>query len=115
MSVGWSSFGHFRPVMRKPTIQAKPKLNRTVIPAGAKVVSTTTVSKDPSKIEQDTASTLPLPPPPAPPSNTIEDTIPSLPRRLDASYFTATDDVNGFRAKVKRRMTSEPCPFTPTL
>lgn len=98
--------------MRKPTIQAKPKLNRTVIPAGAKVVSTTTVSKDPSKSEQDTASTLPLPPPP---SNTIEDTIPSLPRRLDASYFTATDDVNGFRAKVKRRMISEPCPFTPTL
>ncbi|CDH49578.1 splicing factor 45 [Lichtheimia corymbifera JMRC:FSU:9682] len=101
---GWSSFGHFRPVMRKPTIQAKPKLNRAVIPAGAKVVSTTTVSKDPSKMEQDaaTASTLPLPPPPPPSSsNPIEDTIPSLPRRLDASYFTATDDVNGFRAKKK--------------
>lgn len=90
--------------MRKPTIQAKPKLNRAVIPAGAKVVSTTTVSKDPSKMEQDaaTTSTLPLPPPPPPSSShPIEDTIPSLPRRLDASYFTATDDVNGFRAKVK--------------
>lgn len=107
--------------MRKPTIQAKPKLNRTVIPAGAKVVSTTTVSKDPSKMEQDAAaSTLPLPPPPPPSSsNPIEDTIPSLPRRLDASYFTATDDVNGFRAKVKKRTIKERyqdhIPFTFTL
>ncbi|KAI8377564.1 uncharacterized protein BYT42DRAFT_570742 [Radiomyces spectabilis] len=90
---GWSAYKQFRPVMRKPTIQAKPKLNRPVIPAGATIVSETVVTKDQATsndtiFSEKTSSPSPLPPPP-----------PSMSVKIDALPFISTaDDVNGFRA-----------------
>ncbi|KAI9028229.1 hypothetical protein CLU79DRAFT_738341 [Phycomyces nitens] len=87
---GWSSFGHFRPVIRKPTIQAKPRLVRPVIPAGARVVSTTVVQKEPRPAADNEPIQAPKPvlsvPPVGPPL-----AMSSLP------YLTSTEDVNGFR------------------
>ncbi|GAB5587105.1 hypothetical protein Unana1_02005 [Umbelopsis nana] len=37
---GWALYNQFRPVMRKPTVQAKPKIQKPVIPVGGKIVST---------------------------------------------------------------------------
>ncbi|KAI7863678.1 hypothetical protein BDF14DRAFT_1884980 [Spinellus fusiger] len=82
---GWSSFGHFRPVMRKPTVQAKPKLNKPVIPAGAKIVSTTTVQK-----ETTVSASKPI--------TTANTTAPFVPLTMSAvPYLTSSEDVNGFR------------------
>ncbi|KAG2228245.1 hypothetical protein INT45_011037, partial [Circinella minor] len=100
---GWSAYGHFRPVMRKPTIQAKPKLNRPVIPAGATIVSTTTVNKE-SSVEEAS-----LPPPPPPPPVISKDkrtaTITSLPRpaNINIPYFSANDDINGFKTSLQNK------------
>ncbi|KAI8079557.1 uncharacterized protein B0P05DRAFT_541076 [Gilbertella persicaria] len=78
-STGWSAITKFRPVIRRPTIQAKPKLNKPFIPAGATVVSTKTITK------QDVESEIKE----EPKQDTIDlGTIP---------LFTAADDVNGFR------------------
>lgn len=79
--------------MRKPTIQAKPKLNRPVIPAGATVISTTTVSKEQKQQAEENEN-----------NNNKESTIksaaaPSLgPLRRSVPFFTSADDVNGFKA-----------------
>ncbi|KAL0083280.1 hypothetical protein F4703DRAFT_1905129 [Phycomyces blakesleeanus] len=87
---GWSSFGHFRPVIRKPTIQAKPRLVKPVIPSGARIVSTTVVQKDPRPpVESEPTQT-------AKPTLTAPATAPTL-TMSSLPYLTSTEDVNGFR------------------
>ncbi|KAG1456711.1 hypothetical protein G6F56_006770 [Rhizopus delemar] len=89
-SQGWSALNKFRPVLRRPTIQAKPKMNKPVIPAGATVVSVETVSKikpekanhAPAKQETKTLDNIDL------------GSIPLL---------STHDDVNGFRAIQKSK------------
>ncbi|KAI8882691.1 hypothetical protein K501DRAFT_220711 [Backusella circina FSU 941] len=84
---GWAAFNTFRPVMRKPTIQAKPKLNRPVIPAGATIVSTMIVSKEEKNEEEKI---------------TIESKQPASNIDLGAiPLLTSAEDVNGFRAVQK--------------
>ena len=86
--------------MRKPTIQAKPKLNRPVIPAGATIVSTTTVNKE-SSVEEAS-----LPPPPAISKDKRTATITSLPRPANNNipYFSANDDINGFKTSLQNKV-----------
>jgi splicing factor 45 len=76
--------------MRKPTIQAKPKLNRPVIPAGATVVSTKVVSKADKNEEEKTTNKSQQPA-----SNIDLGAIPLL---------TSAEDVNGFRAVQKPKV-----------
>ncbi|SAM08948.1 hypothetical protein [Absidia glauca] len=84
---GWSNMQQFRrPMMRKPTTQAKPK---PLIPAGATIVSTTTVSKDPS----------PSPPPPAESTPPKPSSSPIL-RPLQTKSYHSTPDY-GSRKKKK--------------
>ena len=78
--------------MRKPTIQAKPKLSRPNIPAGATIVSTTTVNKES------------LSEPTLPPVVKEKKPMASLPRQLNnIPYFSTTDDVNGFKASQPKK------------
>ncbi|KAL1933355.1 hypothetical protein VTP01DRAFT_7445 [Rhizomucor pusillus] len=89
---GWSGYGHFRPIVRKPTVQAKPKLHRPVIPAGATVVSTVSKNEYEQRKQEELkakeAST-----------DQHKSTLgSSLPPQLKVPFFTSTDDVNGFQA-----------------
>lgn len=90
--IGWSGYGHFRPIVRKPTVQAKPKLHRPVIPAGATVVSTVSKNEYEQRKQEELkakeAST-----------DQHKSTLgSSLPPQLKVPFFTSTDDVNGFQA-----------------
>ncbi|KAG0915128.1 hypothetical protein G6F29_002966 [Rhizopus arrhizus] len=89
---GWSAFNKFRPVLRRPTIQAKPKLNKPVIPVGATVVSVETVSKE----KPNNANTS---------SITIQQETKAVDNiDLGAIPLLSTpDDVNGFRAVQKSK------------
>lgn len=100
-SKGWSAFNKFRPVLRRPTIQAKPKLNKPFIPTGATVVSTKTITKEERESEllllqqtkQKAAEETSVK------STTINDNI-----DLGAiPLLTSADDVNGFRATQKSK------------
>ncbi|KAI8342653.1 hypothetical protein BC941DRAFT_499054 [Chlamydoabsidia padenii] len=91
-TAGWSNRQQFRPMMRKPTIQAKPKLFKPVIPAGATIVSTTTVNK------QDPVS----PPSTSPPPSQIKSSPVLRPLQTKA-YFSTKDNVNGFRQNKKQK------------
>ncbi|KAI8390108.1 hypothetical protein BD560DRAFT_379937 [Blakeslea trispora] len=88
-ATGWSAISKFRPVLRRPTIQAKPKLNKPFIPTGATVVSTKTITKE----ERETAPSVVEPEPKQQKTDqsTVQVDLGSIP------LFTSTDDVNGFR------------------
>ncbi|CAO3686526.1 unnamed protein product [Rhizopus stolonifer] len=89
-SQGWSALNKFRPVLRRPTIQAKPKMNKPVIPAGATVVSIETVSKTkPEKVNHAPAKQE---------TKTLDNIdLGSIP------LLSTHDNVNGFRAIQKSR------------
>lgn len=73
-------------------MQAKPKLHRPVIPAGATVVSTVSKNEYEQRKQEELkakeAST-----------DQHKSTLgSSLPPQLKVPFFTSTDDVNGFQA-----------------
>lgn len=78
---GWALYNQFRPVMRKPTIQAKPKINKPVIPVGGKIVSTISAQTYQATANEKAATATTSPP------VTLQNAI---------SLKTSTDDVNGF-------------------
>ncbi|OBZ91163.1 Splicing factor 45 [Choanephora cucurbitarum] len=86
MTAGWSAINKFRPVLRRPTIQAKPKLNKPFIPTGATIVSTKTITKEEREIEK-----TPVEIENSQKTNSIQVDLGSIP------LFTSADDVNGFR------------------
>jgi splicing factor 45 len=95
---GWSAFNKFKHALRRPTIQAKPKLNKPFIPTGATIVSTKTITKEEreSELQQvkaaEVASVKPI-------TTTTKDNI-----DLGAiPLLTSADDVNGFRATQKSK------------
>ena len=83
--------------MRRPTIQAKPKLNKPFIPAGATVVSTKTVTKEEREIQQS-----------APIPDHSKQAVPEQQHdNIDLGaipFLTTADDVNGFRAMQKSKV-----------
>ncbi|KAK4519260.1 uncharacterized protein ATC70_009492 [Mucor velutinosus] len=92
---GWSAINTFRPVLRRPTIQAKPKLNKPFIPAGATIVSTKTITKEDREKElqmESEAKKASLEEQQKKNDNIDLGVIPLL---------TTADDVNGFRATQK--------------
>ncbi|CAO3587295.1 unnamed protein product [Absidia cylindrospora] len=100
---GWSNMQQFRPVMRKPTIQAKPKLFKPVIPAGATIVSTTTVNKDDPELNSTPSSTLTASKPTTHQSSSPAITPSTTIRPLHTKSYTSTqDNVNGFRQNKKK-------------
>ncbi|KAI8644439.1 hypothetical protein BD408DRAFT_430607 [Parasitella parasitica] len=92
---GWSAINTFRPVLRRPTIQAKPKLNRPFIPAGATLVSTKTITKEDREKERLVES------------EAIKASSADEHKKNDnidlgaIPLLTTADDVNGFRATQK--------------
>lgn len=93
--LGWSAFNKFRPVIRRPTIQAKPKLNKPFIPAGATIVSTKTITRE----EKDNAQSVH--------ESTLPTIKPELKDNLDLGaipFLSTADDVNGFRANQKSKV-----------
>ncbi|KAI7904650.1 uncharacterized protein BX663DRAFT_484762 [Cokeromyces recurvatus] len=88
---GWSAINKFRPVLRKPVIQAKPKLNKPFIPTGATVVSTKTITKEEKERAQLEAAK----------ANEQNKAIPSNIDLGAIPLLTSADDVNGFRAVQK--------------
>ncbi|CAO3678892.1 unnamed protein product [Umbelopsis vinacea] len=77
----WALYNQFRPVMRKPTIQAKPKINKPVIPVGGKIVSTISAQTYQATANEKAATATTSPP------VTLQNAM---------SLKTSTDDVNGF-------------------
>ncbi|KAI9281382.1 hypothetical protein BC943DRAFT_362962 [Umbelopsis sp. AD052] len=70
---GWALYNQFRPVMRKPTILARPKIHKPVIPVGGKIVSTITAAQTPDVVTKD-----------------------PLPQQNPIPLKTSLNDVNGF-------------------
>jgi hypothetical protein len=93
---GWSAFNKFRPVLRRPTIQAKPKLNKPFIPTGATIVSTKTITKEERESELQQANQRAAQETSAKPTNDNID-LGAIP------LLTSADDVNGFRATQKSK------------
>ncbi|GAN09120.1 conserved hypothetical protein [Mucor ambiguus] len=92
---GWSAINTFRPVLRRPTIQAKPKLNKPFIPAGATIVSTKTITKEDREKELQMESQ-------AKKASLDEQQKKNDTIDLGAiPLLTTADDVNGFRATQK--------------
>lgn len=82
-------------MIRRPTIQAKPKLNKPFIPSGATVVSTKTITREEKAIEQSAHDTAL-----ATKTTETKDNI-----DLGAiPFLTTADDVNGFRANQKSKV-----------
>lgn len=79
--VGWALYNQFRPVMRKPTIQAKPKIHKPVIPVGGKIVSTIPAQTYQTATQEEKVFTKD--PSPVPQQNSIP-------------LKTSLNDVNGF-------------------
>jgi hypothetical protein len=79
--LGWALYNQFRPVMRKPTIQAKPKIHKPVIPVGGKIVSTISAQTYQTATQEEKVSTKD--PSPVPQQNSIP-------------LKTSLNDVNGF-------------------
>ncbi|ORZ01097.1 hypothetical protein BCR43DRAFT_486379 [Syncephalastrum racemosum] len=110
-SAGWGSASHFRPVRRRPVIQAKPKL-RPVIPAGATIVSTTTVNKQQQvqqqQQEQQQQQLQQRKDEPEEPTLQIPK-APVMPRAFAGSasshlpFHSTSDDVNGFQQFKKKK------------
>jgi splicing factor 45 len=106
--IGWSAFNKFRPVIRRPTIQAKAKLNKPFIPAGATIVETKTITKEEREIEQQkreqqaaqAAAAAAAAKATSDPTQKATDNI-----DLGAiPFLTTADDVNGFRANQKSKV-----------
>ncbi|CAO3618817.1 unnamed protein product [Mucor hiemalis] len=96
---GWSAYNKFRPVMRRPTIQAKPKLNKPFIPAGATIVSTKTITKEERENQQLAAAEEIKQKKLASETQAKADNI-----DLGAiPFLTSADDVNGFRSIQKSK------------
>ncbi|CAO3626576.1 unnamed protein product [Cunninghamella echinulata] len=79
--------------MRKPVVQAKPKLGKHVIPAGAKIVSTTMVNKDldnTSSASPDVSAT------------TTKPTATTITPLHSKPFISTADDINGFRQYKKK-------------
>lgn len=96
MCLGWSAINTFRPVLRRPTIQAKPKLNKPFIPAGATIVSTKTITKEDKEKELQIESEAR--------KVSTEEQKKNVPDNIDIGaipLLTTADDVNGFRATQK--------------
>lgn len=68
--------------MRKPTIQAKPKMHRPIIPVGGKVVSTM-----PAQTYQAAAQVEAMTTTPPPTASVVQSSVP---------LKTSVEDVNGF-------------------
>lgn len=94
MCLGWSAINTFRPVLRRPTIQAKPKLNKPFIPAGATIVSTKTITKEDREKELQMEFEAK--------KASLEEQKKNDNIDLGAiPLLTTADDVNGFRATQK--------------
>lgn len=89
--------------MRRPTIQAKPKLNKPFIPAGATVVSTKTITKEERESQQLAATEEVAQKKLAAEAQAKADNI-----DLGAiPLLTSADDVNGFRSVQKSKVRIE--------
>lgn len=97
--LGWSAFNKFRPALRRPTIQAKPKLNKPFIPSGATIVSTKTITKEERENEQSA---------PVHNASNMNKSVSEQPKdNIDLGaipFLTTSDDVNGFRATQKSKV-----------
>ncbi|KAG2177068.1 hypothetical protein INT43_007724 [Umbelopsis isabellina] len=78
---GWALYNQFRPVMRKPTIQAKPKMHKPIIPVGGKVVSTMPAQTYQAASPAEAMTT------PQPTASVVQNSVP---------LKTSVEDVNGF-------------------
>lgn len=86
--------------MRRPTIQAKPKLNKPFIPAGATIVSTKTITKEERENQQLAAAEEINQKKLATEAQAKADNI-----DLGAiPFLTSADDVNGFRSIQKSKV-----------
>ncbi|KAH8551443.1 hypothetical protein BGW37DRAFT_493663 [Umbelopsis sp. PMI_123] len=78
---GWALYNQFRPVMRKPTILAKPKIHKPVIPVGGKIVSTISAQTFQTATQEEKVAT--------------NDSSPVL-KQNSVPLKTSLSDVNGF-------------------
>lgn len=95
--------------MRRPTIQAKPKLNKPFIPAGATIVSEKTVTKEEKEKELQQQQQQQAAAAAAAASKSNIEAAVAQPKNdnIDLGaipFLTSADDVNGFRANQKSKV-----------